>query len=237
MTATFGKKNSGAPASFGKRSTPAAGLMGSRPAAASASLSPEAQAFLAAERQRSGAAATPSAPAQSYAVPSNGSSLPGGKPVFWRRIIAKIIDEVLVWGLVVLISGGALAALAGTYLEADTGSPEEAAAGADMMIYVLVFMVVSLAYSVGMQASSLQATLGKMAMGIIVTDKHGDRPGMGKILFRETLGRSLANLMPFYSGYAMGMFNKDKKCVHDMVAGTIVCTKESSTAGYAEAFA
>ncbi|MEZ5997269.1 MAG: RDD family protein [Hyphomonas sp.] len=226
MSTTFGKKT--APAAFGKRKAPVA----RRRAVSQSDLSPQALSFLNTERGQQDDIFDP---APSYAVA--GAGLTAGEPVFWRRIIAKLIDELAAWAAVILLSGGGVLATAGTYIEAETGSAEELAASADFILYTFMFMVISLVYTVGMQASALQATLGKMAMGIIVTDKHGDRPGFGRILLRETIGRSAANFLPFYAGYAMGMFSKDKKCIHDYVGGTLVCTKESSTAGYVEAFA
>ncbi|MEZ5947047.1 MAG: RDD family protein [Hyphomonas sp.] len=229
MSATFGKKTSAAPAAFGKKKAPI--VRGNAPR--QPELSPQALSFLNSERSR---ADTPFDAAPSYTAPKS-QGVSGGKPVFWRRIIAKLIDELAGWALVILFSGGAALATVGTYIEAEKGSMEELAASADFLMYTLMFMVISLVYSITMQASVLQATLGKMAMGIIVTDKHGGKPGLGQIILRETLGRSAANVLPFYAGYMMGAFNKDKKCVHDFVASTQVCTRAVSAAGYVEAFA
>ncbi|MEZ5946751.1 MAG: RDD family protein [Hyphomonas sp.] len=229
MSATFGKRTSAAPAAFGKKKAPVVRANAPR----QPELSPQALSFLNAERSRP---TTPFDAAPAYAAPKS-QGVTGGKPVFWRRIVAKLIDELAAWILVVVFSGGAVLATAGTYIEAETGSAEELAASADFLMYTLMFMAISLVYSIGLQASTRQATVGKMAMGIIVTDKHGGKPGFGQILLRETLGRSAANVLPFYAGYMMGLFNKDKKCVHDVVASTLVCARESSTAGYVEAFA
>ena len=56
-----------------------------------------------------------------------------------------------------------------------------------------------LTVTIAMVASGILVLLliGKMAVGVIVTDKHGDRPGFGRILLRETIGRTIANFMPF----------------------------------------
>ena len=227
MSTTFGKKTSAAPAAFGKRKAAIAPV--SRPV--QSGLSPEAMSFLSAQRAQPDAA-----PASSYAAPAN-AGISGGKPVFWRRIVAKLIDEVAMWLLVILMSGGAAARLMGTYIDAPSGSAAEDAAAVGLMGYVLLFMVFGLVYSVAMQVSPLQATLGKMAVGVIVTDKHGDRPGFGRILLRETVGRTIANFMPFYSGYMMGVFNKQRRCIQDHIGGTMVCTREAQAASYVEAFA
>ncbi len=228
-TTTFGKKTSaGGPASpqpaFGKKPSP---VQARRAApAAQSGLSPDALAFLQAERSRSPAAATAPASRQipGYAAPA---ALTAGKPVWGRRVIACFIDAaVFVVPLVIII--GAMGPQPGlTDAQFATG-----------YIGVITFLVLgSLAYAIGMEASSLQATLGKLAVGAIVTDKAGGKPSLGAIIMRNTLGKFVSGLTPFYISYLMGLARADRRCLHDLIAGTMVCAKGKASVSYDQTFA
>jgi uncharacterized RDD family membrane protein YckC len=90
-----------------------------------------------------------------------------------------------------------------------------------------------------MEASRLQATLGKLMVGAVVTDRDGNKPGLGGIIMRNTLGRFVVNMVPFYAGYVMGLFRKDRRGLHDLMSGTMVRKREpaGASAGYSEVFA
>jgi uncharacterized RDD family membrane protein YckC len=90
------------------------------------------------------------------------------------------------------------------------------AALAGLAIVPLVKMI----YSIIMEASSRQATYGKLLMGIKVTDENGLA-----ISFSRSLVRNLSKLICVASlgiGYAFGFFNKRQQCIHDRIAGTLV---------------
>jgi uncharacterized RDD family membrane protein YckC/type II secretory pathway pseudopilin PulG len=76
------------------------------------------------------------------------------------------------------------------------------------------------AYFALMESSASQATLGKLALGLAVTDLEGRRIGLGR-----ALGRTLAKLLsglPLNLGYLMAAFTARKRALHDLVAGTLV---------------
>ena len=80
--------------------------------------------------------------------------------------------------------------------------------------------VVSWLYSSFMESSPWQATLGKRAMAIQVTDLAGNR-----INFARATGRYFAKILSaltFGIGFLMAAFTKRKQALHDMVAGTLV---------------
>ena len=82
------------------------------------------------------------------------------------------------------------------------------------------FVVVNWLYFALMESSSKGATLGKMAIGIRVTDLQGRR-----ISFGRATGRYFAKLfssMIFGIGYLMAAFTQQKQALHDMVAGCLV---------------
>lgn len=251
---TFGKKTSASAPAAGK---PAFGRKGSTlPGRAAApkseALSPQAQAFLQAERERAASlpkpandrsfsrpVKAPNATLPGYAAPANDTHDFPGKPVWGRRVLARLVDEFGVWFLILMVFYNDLSTALGVYISEPTGSAAENAAGVTLFGYAVIFMVLQSAYNIIMEASPKQATLGKMMVGAVVTVRDGSRPGLGKIVMRNTVGRFVANVMPFYSGYVMGLFNKEKRCIHDMMSGTVVRKRVpgGAAAGYGEVFA
>jgi len=80
--------------------------------------------------------------------------------------------------------------------------------------------LVSWIYEAALESSSYQATLGKMALGLKVTDLAGNR-----ISFARATGRHFAKYvsgMIFFIGYIMAGFTERKQALHDMIAGTLV---------------
>lgn len=79
-------------------------------------------------------------------------------------------------------------------------------------------------YSALMECSATQATLGKMACGIKVTDLDGKR-----ISFARATGRYFSKIISgciLLIGYLMCLWTEKKQCLHDMMAGTLVLVKE-----------
>jgi len=71
-----------------------------------------------------------------------------------------------------------------------------------------------------MEASAKQATLGKLALGIKVTDEAGNRVSFGR-----ATGRFFSKIlsgMILCIGYIMIAFTKKKQGLHDILAGTLV---------------
>ncbi len=229
MTSFGTRQTAGAKPAFGKKTSPSPA--GRSMPAPNDRLSPEAIAFLNAERAR--------APVQSalpsYATPkaAPASSVYGaGKPVWGRRIIAILIDSLIVGVPVFFFFGfgifGAVAA-----------APSDATALMGVLMFSAILGITSIAYSVAMESSSKQATLGKMAVGVIVTDVHGVKPTLGAVLLRNTVGRFCSNIIPFYIGYLLGLFRADRRCLHDLIGGTMVRKRlpAGAPSGYSEVFA
>ena len=82
--------------------------------------------------------------------------------------------------------------------------------------------VIGLLYFIGMEGSPKQATLGKMAVRIVVTDVHGER-----ITYNRATGRHLAKFISavvLLIGFLMVAWTERKQGLHDMIAGTLVVT-------------
>ena len=117
---------------------------------------------------------------------------------FWVRLVAFIIDAVLL-AVVGFVLG----------LFIDNTSTES-----------LVSTVVGWLYYAGMESSVRQATLGKSAMGLAVTDLSG-----GRISFLRATGRYFAKIISaiiLLIGFIMVAFTAKKQGLHDMLAGTLV---------------
>ena len=75
-------------------------------------------------------------------------------------------------------------------------------------------------YEASMESSARQATVGKMALALKVTDLEGRR-----ISFARASGRHFAKYisgMILLIGYIMAGFTERKQALHDMIAGTLV---------------
>jgi uncharacterized RDD family membrane protein YckC len=115
---------------------------------------------------------------------------------FWIRVLANIIDSLLLvipW-----------------YLLQRTLGP----AGG------LVSVVIDWLYFAFLESSGSQATVGKMACGLVVTDTDGNR-----ISFARATGRYFAKILSaliLLIGFIMVAFTEKKQGLHDMIAGTVV---------------
>jgi uncharacterized RDD family membrane protein YckC len=74
-----------------------------------------------------------------------------------------------------------------------------------------------------MESSSSQATIGKMLMGIKVTDMDGKRITFGRASGRF-FGKVLSKLI-LYIGFIMAAFTEKKQGLHDILAETLVLNK------------
>jgi uncharacterized RDD family membrane protein YckC len=86
-------------------------------------------------------------------------------------------------------------------------------------------IVPSWLYFAFMESSDGQATIGKKALGLIVTDLEGRR-----IDFGRASGRYFGNfvsVLTFFVGYLVMLFNPKGQCLHDMMAGTVVIRQRS----------
>jgi uncharacterized RDD family membrane protein YckC len=87
----------------------------------------------------------------------------------------------------------------------------------------LLNIVVSWLYTALYESSEKQATLGKQALGIVVTDLANDR-----ISFARATGRyfaSFLSVLTLFIGYFMAAFTEKKQTLHDLIASTLVVKK------------
>lgn len=139
---------------------------------------------------------------------------------FWIRVLAAIIDAIVV-GVVVLplriIFMGIPA------ISRRSVGPDVAFVFAGAFFIIAFQLFANWIYEAGLESSKYQATLGKMALGMQVTDLNGQR-----ISFGRATGRHFAKIisgMILLIGYIMVGLTERKQGLHDMLAGTLVVKK------------
>lgn len=132
---------------------------------------------------------------------------------FWRRAVAIVLDQFVVVVIVVIVT------LTATIIRGVAFN--ESSAEAMGQVVALLF---SLIYFPMMESSKKQATLGKLALGIKVTDLHGER-----ISFWRAMGRYWAKVLSgliLGIGYLMAGLTSRKQALHDMIASTLVVQRD-----------
>ena len=144
---------------------------------------------------------------------------------FWRRVLAYIIDAIIVnvaGSLVGFVVGLAL----GLQMQSG-GADTETIEGAAGLAGGVLGLVSSWLYFAILESSSMQGTLGKKALGMIVTDLDGGRIGFGR-----ATGRYFAKILSgiiLLIGFIMVAFTERKQGLHDMFVGTLVFKASSSS--------
>jgi uncharacterized RDD family membrane protein YckC len=128
---------------------------------------------------------------------------------FLRRSLASIIDGILI-NIIAFLVGLILGYIV------ESSSIEGIAA--------LIGLVLAWLFFAGMESSKYQATPGKLALGIKVIDKFGNRIG-----FDRASGRHFAKILSFiclFVGFLMVGWTKRKQGLHDKLASCLVVTKK-----------
>jgi len=140
---------------------------------------------------------------------------------FWRRCGALIIDQ--------LVLGLAFYAVAFLVVVTTAGSGAWNGVSEDHVptwFFIAYFAMIGCYYVAAaiyyslQESSTHQATLGKRALGIKVTDTQGRR-----LSRKHALGRWFAaslSYLSLYIGFLLAAFTARKQALHDMVAGTLV---------------
>jgi uncharacterized RDD family membrane protein YckC len=141
---------------------------------------------------------------------------------FWRRFAAIIIDwiilNVLSLGINAVTGLGNSAADSATDIEIYTYF-----FSTNFLMYFGISIFATILYYGLFESSPLQATPGKMALSIKVTDMNGNRVSIGRAIGRY-LGKILSSLI-LGIGYLMIAFTEKKQGLHDIMAETLVIKK------------
>lgn len=137
---------------------------------------------------------------------------------FWIRLLAYIVDGIIVDIVIFILSAILGISLMGGMMSGDA----EAMAGMSggMVGLQLLGLLIFLVYGAAFNSSNLQATPGKLLVRLTVTDDSG-----GKLTFLRALGREAAKIVStviLLIGFIMAAFTDRKRALHDMIAGTLV---------------
>ena len=147
---------------------------------------------------------------------------------FWLRFVAYLIDRVIlgIFTTAVLVPfffllGGA--ALIDALIRNRGQGIEPGQLGGLIMIAMLISLIAGLVqwlYYAYLESGEKQATWGKQALGLYVTDLQGNR-----ITFGRASGRFFAKFITGLTmgiGYIMAGFTERKQALHDMIANCLV---------------
>lgn len=79
-------------------------------------------------------------------------------------------------------------------------------------------------YYSAMESSPRQATLGKMALKVMVTDLYGNRISFGRATARFFSKMFISTILCI--GFLLAFFTRKKQALHDLIAGTLVVNKK-----------
>ncbi len=159
---------------------------------------------------------------------------------FWRRFVAYLIDELLIGAVtfvllfpIYLIFGVGIfaidnfdkydkfsSAMFTQYYEDDVSAAFFVVMVFVILIIAAVSIVLQWLYFALMESSSKQATLGKMALGLKVTDMSGNRISFARATGRY-FGKFISGII-LNIGYIMAAFTERKQALHDMMANCLV---------------
>ena len=142
-----------------------------------------------------------------------------------QRILAFILD-----GMILLIVLGVIEAV-GLPVFDDIGINEIVVDGATeaqrQIEYSIPGIVVTLAlfwgYFVGFEVSKYEATPGKIAMALRVTDMEGRRVGVIRATVRHFA--KFLTIATLSIGFFIAIFTRKRQTLHDLIAGCVVISK------------
>ncbi|HRP70077.1 MAG TPA: RDD family protein [Turneriella sp.] len=139
---------------------------------------------------------------------------------FWRRLVAAILDQIIlllgrafIYGVLTLIVYASLYLFEVKYYHVIIYSVF------GFFIFVLNIWLTWIYFAL-MESSSLQGTLGKLALGVRVYHIE-NRP----LTFEEATKRYFAKILSRYIlliGYILAAFSSKKQALHDFIANSVV---------------
>lgn len=151
---------------------------------------------------------------------------------FWLRFVALIIDGLLL-GAIQFIAVMPVLGIMGLGLPSELQNldPADETSMVPLISQVMamagvaqvVFLAIQTLYYALFESSKYQASVGKIVLGLKVTDTNGDKLDFTKALVRNLC--KIISSMILLIGYLMAAFTDKKQALHDMIAGTLVVKK------------
>lgn len=146
---------------------------------------------------------------------------------FWLRFVAYLIDSAVVGAAFLVVVLVSIPVFGIGYLQQLVSglqnSEPDFSPALIFVIFDLIFAisVATWLYYAFMESSTRQGTLGKMAMGLTVTDMQGQRVTFGRATGRF-FAKIITGLVPLGIGYIMAGFTAKRQALHDMIASCLV---------------
>ena len=137
---------------------------------------------------------------------------------FLSRFGAELLDLIAMW-LLIAVSG------VGVWAVMSVAGTSESVTAASV---VIVGVTVGVGYWVLLHAHGNQ-TLGKRAIGAVVTDTQLRPIGYGRALGR--LVAEIASALPLNLGYLWPLWDRERQTFHDKLAGTLVVRRSDLPTG------
>ncbi|HZB15383.1 MAG TPA: RDD family protein [Chryseolinea sp.] len=151
---------------------------------------------------------------------------------FWLRFAAYVIDYIIIYvvqSFVFIPVLGVLGISFASKMDSMDNMSDAESMGmamgfaAVMAATALLTTIIAILYWSIMESSKYQATVGKMALGLKVSDVDGQNLDFVKSLIRNVC--KIISGMILGIGYIMAGFTEKKQGLHDIIAGTLVVKK------------
>ena len=144
---------------------------------------------------------------------------------FWLRFVAYLIDTVILTA-VSMVAGFLIGLVLGFTVAMVNRDALQPAIAVTQCLFMIVDVIAIWLYFAFMESGRSQATLGKMALGLKVTNLQGERIGFGRATGRF-FGK-IVSALPLEIGFMMAGWTKRKQALHDMLVDTLVVRKPAA---------
>jgi uncharacterized RDD family membrane protein YckC len=152
---------------------------------------------------------------------------------FWLRVAAALIDGIILAIPLVFVWVLMFASAMPFFIHArETENPGLVLTAIlpRLILILFLFLLLSWIYWSAMESSTWQATLGKRAVGVYVTDLAGNRVTFGRASGRFFAGRGIGAIpsiggLYFLVSCIMAGLTEKKQALHDMIASCLVMRK------------
>lgn len=150
----------------------------------------------------------------------------------WSRLWASLID-----GIIALLYTIPVMSYLGIWESAMQG---EVVIPLDATIKLVIFGWVMFFAIHGHLLGKYGQTVGKKLLGISIVTLDGVKPDFWPLIAKRYLPLALVVYIPFIGSYlstgdVLFIFRKDKRCVHDLIAGTVVINSKANANANADA--
>ena len=148
---------------------------------------------------------------------------------FWLRLVAYLLDSAVIGFAVTVLFVPFFFLMGGVAMletlprgHAERDDPAQFMAFMSLMLTLVALgSVAKWLYFAYLESGEKQATWGKQALGLYVTDLTGQRITFGRATGRF-FAKFVTGLIPLGIGFIMAGFTERRQALHDMIASTLV---------------